>query len=73
MVHHSITRNRHYFNVHTSIGQQIDKISVEVWKLYRHNYGHHGKADTSISDIVEVKEMYDIAVQDYIRKSLIDL
>ena len=73
VVHHSITSNRHYFNVHSSICQQIDKMSVEDWKLCRHNHGYHGKADTSITDIVEVKEMYDIAVQDHTRKRLIDL
>ena len=66
MFHHSIARNRYYFEVHTFIGQQIHKMSVEDWKCYMHNHGHHGEADTSISDIAKMKKKYDIAIQDHI-------
>ena len=39
----------------------------ENWKLCRHSYGHHCKADSSISDIVE------IPIHDYIKTRWIDL
>ena len=50
MFHQFIAQNRHYFNVHTFIGQQISKRSLEDWKLSRHNHGHHAKTDSLISD-----------------------
>ena len=65
--HQFIARNRYYFNLHTFIGQQINKRSFQDWKLCRHNHGHHGKDGSSISDIVEMMEMKDIPIQDYIK------
>ena len=73
MFHQFIGQNRYYFNVHTFIDQQINKRSFEDWKLCRHNHGHHGKDDSLISDIVEIMEMKDILIQDYIKTRWIDL
>ena len=47
--------------------------SLKYWNLCRLNCGHHGKADTSISDIVEMKEMNDIVVHDHIKTRWLDL
>ena len=65
--HQFIARNRYYFDVHTFIGQQINEVSFEDGKLCRLNHGFHGEEDTSISDIVEIKEMDNIAVQGHIK------
>ena len=46
MFHHFIAQNMYYFNVHSFIGKQVNKRSLEDWKLYRHNHGHHSKADS---------------------------
>ena len=73
MFHQFIARNRYYFNVHIFIGQQINKRSFEDWKLCRHNHRHHGKYDSLIFDIVEMMEMYDIPIHDYIKARWIDL
>ena len=51
----------------------MNKRSLEGWKLCRHNDGHHSKADTSISDIVEMKEMDEIPLQEHIETRWIDL
>ena len=71
--HRFIVRNRYYFNVHTFSGQQIHKRSLENWKLCRHNNGHHGENDGSISDIVEMIEVNNVPIQDYIKTRWIDL
>ena len=65
MFHQFITWNMYHFNVHTFIGQQINKISLEDWKLCRHNNGHHGKSDSLISGNVEMKEMKHILLHHY--------
>ena len=52
--HQLIGRNIYYFNVHIFIDHQFNKRSFEDWKLCRHNHVHYGKADNSLSDIVEV-------------------
>ena len=67
MFHQFIAQNRYYFNVHTDIGQQMNKRSLEDWKLCRHNHWQYGNAVSSISDIVEMKEMDDILINNYIK------
>ena len=73
MLHQFIARNRYYFNVHTFVGQQINKRLFEDWKLSRHNHGHHGEDDSLMSDFVEMMEMYDILIHDNIKTRYIDL
>ena len=73
MVHQFIARKRYYFDVHTFIGQQINKRSLKDWKLCRHNHGNHGKADSLISEFVKMMEMKDILIHDYIKARWIDL
>ena len=51
-----IDTNRHYFAVHTFIDQQITKMSAEKWMICKYNHGYYGQSDTSVSDIVELKE-----------------
>ena len=41
--------------------------------MCRYNYGHHGKADSSISDIVDMMEMKDIPINDYTKARWTDL
>ena len=53
MFHQFIVQNGHYFNIHTFIGQQINKRSLDGWKICSHNHGYYGKANSSISDIVD--------------------
>ena len=67
MLHYFIARNKYYFDVHTFIDQQINKRSLEDWKLCRHNHGHHDKADSSISETVIRKKKVEIAVHDCIK------
>ena len=58
------------------IGQKISKRSFEDRKLCRYNNGHHVKYDSLISDVVEMmemKEMKDIPIQDYVKTRWIDL
>ena len=55
-----IASDRHYFNFHTFIGQQINKRSFENWKLCGHNHGHHANYESFISDISKMMEMRDI-------------
>ena len=67
MFHKLIARDRYYFHVHTFIGQQVIKRSLQDLNLFRHNHGHHGKADSSISDIVVMEKKDEIVVHDYIK------
>ena len=71
--HQFITKNRSYFNNHTFIDHQINKRSLKDWKLCRHNHGHHGKYDNSISDIVDMMEMNDIPIHYYKKTRGVDL
>ena len=73
MFYKFIARNRYYFNVHTFIGEQINKRMLEDWKQCRHNHGHHCKVDSLIFNIVEMMELKDILIQDYIKTRWIDL
>ena len=57
----------------TFIGQQINKRSMMDWKLCRQNHRHHGKADSLISHILEMKEMNDIPIHNYIKTRCIYL
>ena len=41
--------------------------------MCRHNCGHHGKAEYSISDIVDMMKMKDIPIPDYIKTRWIDI
>ena len=70
MFHQFIAQNRYYFNAHTCIDNKMNKRSFEDWKLCCHNHGHNGKADSLISNIVEMKE---IIIHDKIKTSWIDL
>ena len=72
MFHQFIARNKYYFNVYTFIGQQINKRSFENWNTVQAQPGHHSKDDSLFFDIVEMKEMYDILIQDYIKVRWID-
>ena len=46
---------------------------MDDWKLHWHNHVHHGKYDTLISDILEMMEMKEIHIHDYVKTSGIDL
>ena len=48
-------------------------MSVEDWKLCRCNHGHQGKVDTFIANIVEMKEIDNIAVHDHTKTRCINL
>ena len=52
---------------------KINKSSLEDWKLCSHNKGCPGKADSVISDIVEMKEMDDISIDCHIKTRWVDL
>ena len=73
MFHEFTAQYRYYFNVHTFIGQQINKRSFEDWKLCRHNIEYPGKAVSLVSDVMEMKEMKDIPIYDYMKTRWIDL
>ena len=73
MLHQLIVSYRYVFNIYTFICQQINKLSEEDQKLCRHNNGHHGKGDSLIFEIVEIKEMNDVSIHDCMKMRWIDL
>ena len=54
----------------------VNKSKRDLWRIGNcagTNHGYHDKDDRSISDIVEMMEMENIAIQDYVKTRWIDL